>query len=285
MVQAFSAGVHAAHQDNVVIVGGLAPFGKFGVHDHGVKPLVFMRQLLCLNSRDRPSCSRRLAFDAWGQDPYTGGNAQHRASVPGNVSIGNLPQVRKTLRAAARAGHIQSHGRVRFYVVEFAWNTKPPFTNGVPLRLHARWTAEALYEMWRDGVTLVAWFQLRDDPEYDFKGQHQSGLYFRCPTSITCDRPKPALTAFRFPFVAYKSGRRVLVWGRTAAGQPGSVTVEQRVGGRFVRLATLRTDRFGIFTTRLRRRGNGDLRAKFGADTSLAFSLSRPRDRVINPPL
>jgi hypothetical protein len=287
LLSAFSNAVHAVHGDNVVIAGGLAPFARFGPFDHGVAPLVFMRQLLCLTARNRPlaGCARQSQFEIWGQDPYTGGGPQHRALVPGNVSIGNLGEVRQTLQAAVRAHRIASRGGLRFWVMEFGWNTKPPFSQGVPVRLHARWVSEALYRMWLDGVSLVTWFQLRDDQTYQTGTTYQAGLYFNCPAGLACDRPKPSLTAFRFPFVAFRAGARVLVWGRTPTSRPGRVRIEQRRGARWVALGALRADRFGVFTSRLRPRGGGDLRAVFAGARSLGFSLRRPPDRVINPPL
>jgi hypothetical protein len=287
LVNAFAAAARRVHRDNVIIAGGLAPFGRFGASDQGVQPMIFMRKMFCLTSRDRPEpgCNRRSQLDVWGQDPYTAGGPQHRASVRGNVSIGNLAEVKRTLTAAAKAGRIGSNGPVRFWVMEFGWNTNPPFAQGVPLSLHARWVAESLYRMWLDGVTLVTWFQLRDDASYVPSSKFQSGLYFRCAGGIACDKPKPALTAFRFPFVAFKVGGKVLVWGRTPAGKRGTVTIQQRSGGSWRRLARLRTDRYGIFTARLTRRGAGDLRSALGGTKSLPFSLHRPPDRVVNPAL
>ncbi len=287
MVNAFSAAAHRVHRDNVVVAGGLAPFARYGASDHGVAPLVFMRDMLCLTSRDRPraGCNQRSHFDAWGHDPYTQGGPQHRPQVPGNVTLGNLGEITRTLSAAARAGRIASNGPVRFYVMEFGWNTNPPFAKGVPLNLHARWVAEALYRMWLDGVSLVTWFQLRDAPTYVTGFAYQAGLYFNCARGPACDKPKPSLTAFRFPFVAFRSGAKVLVWGRTPAGRPGTVTIEQRDGGRWRRLRSLRTDRYGIFSARLARRGSGVLRSTLGRTRSVPFSLHRPPDRVVIPGL
>jgi hypothetical protein len=243
--------------------------------------------MLCLTPRDRPApgCTKRSSFDVWGHDPYSEGGPQHRAKVLGNVQIGNMGEMRRTLTAAARAGRIDSHGPVRFWVMEFGWNTNPPFAQGVPPRLHARWVAEALYRMWRDGVSLVTWFQLRDAPTYRTGLNYQAGLYFYCARGPTCDRPKPALTAFRFPFVAFKVGSRVSVWARTPAGKPGSIAIEQRVRGRWQRLRRLRTNRYGIVELSLARRGSGDLRATAGGKQSLAFSLTRPPDRSVVPAL
>jgi hypothetical protein len=74
------------------------------------------------------------------------------------VSIGDLPEANRLLRAAVRARHVVSRGRVQLSVTEFGWDSKPPDDYAVPLKLHARWVAEALYRMWLDGVTLVTWY-------------------------------------------------------------------------------------------------------------------------------
>ena len=79
--------------------------------------------------------------------------------------------------------------------------------------------------MWSAGVSLVTWFTLRDQPLAT--SPYQSGLYFLGST-FARDRPKPALTAFRFPFVAYPAGKRISVWGRTPTSRAGAVVVEQR---------------------------------------------------------
>ena len=78
--------------------------------------------------------------------------------------------------------------------------------------------------MWLNGPSWssVTWFQIRDDyrPELPKRAEYTAGLYFRCLSGPSCDKPKPALTAFRFPFVAFKSrGGEVAVWGRTPAGR------------------------------------------------------------------
>jgi hypothetical protein len=72
--------------------------------------------------------------------------------------------MRAVLKAAYKRGMIESRGLPRFWVTEFSWDSAPPDPDGLPLRLHARWTAEALYRIWRSGVSLVTWLQLRDQP-------------------------------------------------------------------------------------------------------------------------
>jgi hypothetical protein len=281
LVNVFADAVKRVRSDNVVVAGGTSPFG---FKDVAVPPLVFMRDLLCISAgtRPKPTCQNKVRFDIWSHHPYTTGGPTHKATNPDDASLGDLPEVRRLLVAAARAGHIVSPGPLRFWVTEFSWDSSPPDPIAVPYALHARWVAEALYRMWSAGVSLVTWFQLRDDPLS--VSQFQSGLYFDSPSGLF-DRPKLALRAFRFPFVALSSAGRVRVWGRTPAGLPGKVLVERQQGRAWKRVASLVSDRNGIFGTFLRGRIEGPLRARLanGRDTSVPFALTRPPDRYVWP--
>jgi hypothetical protein len=283
MLNSFAAAVHAVRPDNLVIGGALAPFFRPDAQGHASAPLTFMRQLLCINANDRPiaGCTGKASFDIWSNHPYTSGDPTHKPNSPYDVSLGNLPEVRHVLDVAQRSGHVVSSRPVKFWITEFSWDSKPPDPYGVPIKLENRWVAETLYRVWSTGVDLLAWFQVTDplDPS-----GFLSGLYYACPQGPQCDRPKPALTAFRFPFVAFKKAHRVSVWGRTPAGVPATVAVQQRVGRAWRTLKRLRSDRYGIFRSTLKRMGSGDLRAvESRSDASLPFSLVVPPDYPVNP--
>ena len=285
LVNAFGNAVKGVRASNLVIAGGLAPWGGAGPPgsrrgSYGARPLPFMRDLLCVRGAraKRRTCSQPLAFDIWAHHPYTSGGPTHSAAQPGDVSLADIPEMGRLLDRAWRLGAIRTGSRPRFWATEFSWDTNPPDGGGLPLDLHARWLSEALYRMWRARVSQVTWFQLRDKPmNTSPTGIWQSGLYFVDGTA------KPALTAFRFPFVAFRSGRRAAVWGRTPAGDARRVRIEQLAGSRWRTLRVLRSNGDGIFRAHVRRRGRGTLRARIGADTSLPFSLRRPRDRYVNP--
>jgi hypothetical protein len=140
--------------------------------------------------------------------------------------------------------------------------------------LLARWTSEALYRMWQSGVSLVTWFELRDEPP---SGLFKSGLYYRA-SSLAGDRPKLALGAFRFPLVAYKQTGGVFVWGRTPGGVRRAVTVQQASGSGWLSLGTLRSNSSGIFSARFANRTGGPVRAVAGRAASEPFSLKVPPD-------
>jgi hypothetical protein len=184
--------------------------------------------------------------------------------------------MRRLLSAAIRSGRVVSSRSVQFWVTEFAWDSDPPDRYGVPIALHARWTAEALFRMWRSGVSVVTWFLTRDQPVR--RSPYQSGLYF------ADGRPKLAWQAFRFPLVAFGSGRRVLVWGRTPWGRPGRVLIQQKTSRRWRSVAVASANGYGIFSRRLGIARRGLVRARLAdrSATSVPFSLRRPRDCFVN---
>jgi hypothetical protein len=137
--------------------------------------------------------------------------------------------------------------------------------------------------MWSDGVAVCTWWLLRDMPMETTP--FQSGLYLAGAT-IAQDTPKPTLTAFRFPFVAFPRAKGTFVWGRVPRSDARSVVIEQQMGPRWRRLARLRSDRNGIFQAVLPLRANdGYLRARLGdgSSRSLPFGLKAVPDERVSP--
>lgn len=278
MVNRSSAEIHSVHKDNIVIAGGTAPFRDIDPSvvalDKDWGPLKFMRRLLCIDDRGRPTCSNRVSFDIWSTHPYTSGGPTHHAELKYDVSLGDLPEMRATLAAAVRARHIVSSRRVRFWVTEFGWDSNKPDPCAVPLALLNRWVPEALYRMWANGIEHVSWFRLMDDPMT--VTIFQSGLFFNAAT-ITNARPKPFLEGFRFPFVALRRGVGVSVWAHTPLGQPAIIAVQQSFKGGWKTVKRLRTDGYGILQASLRLRAVGRFRAVLpGGERSLPFSMRVP---------
>lgn len=286
MLNGFAGVVHTVHADNLVVSAGLAPFRdntrEVLTQDSDWGPLSFMRDLLCLSAQLKPTCSTRVSFDVWAQHPYTSGGPARHAVLPNDVSLGDLPKVKAVLAAAERYGHIRSSGPVRFWVTEFSWDTNPPDPEAVPALLAQRWTAEALYRMWTNGVQLVTWLMLRDQPMAT--SYLQSGLYYS-GRSLAADRPKPLLAAFRFPVVGLKSTRGVYVWGRTPAGNPASVVIQVRSTSGWRRLAEIQTDPYGVFQGQYAVPFSGWVRATLPGTTisSPPFQLADVPDHFYNP--
>jgi hypothetical protein len=283
MVNAVADAVHAVDQSNVVVAGGLAPFGHKKTSKqkwYTIRPLAFMRSLLCLSKGSHPhsTCPDQVRFEVWSHHPYSFGGPFSRAKLVDDVAIGDLPKMRALLKAGVRLHHIVSTQPVQFWVTEFGWNTKPPRPRGTALGLAARWTAESMHQMWLSGVSLVTWFLLED---YASPSPFNSGLFFHA-SSLENARAKPVRAAFRFPFVAYLKKREVTIWGRDATSDQQVVTVQRRHGkhGAWRKVALVSSNQSGIFkaTLKLKATKKDWLRAVAnGSGTSLAFSLTVPR--------
>jgi hypothetical protein len=291
MVNAVADAVHGVDSTNLVVAGALDPFGHPKNKKqkwYSVAPLAFMRSLLCLSKGAHPhtTCHNPVRFDVWSHHPYTFGGPFGRAKLPDDVELGDLPRMRAVLRAGVRLHHVVSTHPVQFWVTEFGWDTNPPRPHAASLSLGARWTAESLHQMWLSGVTLATWFLLEDYPS---PSPYQSGLYFHS-SSLENARPKPVLTAFRFPFVAYlgKKPTTVSVWGRDATSDKEAVQIQLRHGksGSWRSVALVSSNVNGIFqaTLKLKATKKDSLRASaLGSGNSLVFSLTRPKDPHIGP--
>ena len=274
MVRLMGAAVRGVHADNQVVAGGLAPLGR---RAHAA-PLAFMRALLCVDADLKRTCPLQdapLEFDVWAHHPYTPGAPTRKAAGRNDVVITGLPKMRKLLNAAIRLGHVRTRGPVELWATEFAWDTAPPDPQALPTKIHARWTAEALYRMWKAGVTTVTWFLVQDEPMRT--SRYQSGLY------TVAGKRKLSFRAFRFPVVAFPTKKGIQVWGRTPFGQRGRVQVLVKAGKRWRALGRLQTSEHGIFRATFRTSLRGPVQARFGREQSVPFSLKPVRDRYVEP--
>ncbi|HEX5450579.1 MAG TPA: hypothetical protein VFW85_11040 [Gaiellaceae bacterium] len=279
LVNAAAASIHSVHSDNLVIAGALTPFTyvQNGI-PISIGPLEFMRDLLCMSggAHPHPTCKSSVSFDVWAHHPYTSGGPTHKAALANDVSLGNLSEMKTLLDAAAKARHIVSRKPPQFWVTEFSWDSSPPDPKGVPLKLLESWVPQAMYQMWRNGVSVVAWFSLNDFPLSS--SSYQSGLYFNDGT------PKPYLEGFRFPVVAFRTSKGFKVWGRTPGGKAGTVTVEQRTSGAWRTVGTLATDTYGIFQHTYAGARTGTVRAVLNGEDSLPFPLAPVPDKTLHDP-
>jgi hypothetical protein len=87
----------------------------------------------------------------------------------------------------------------------------------------------------------------------------------------------------RFPFVAVTAGRRVAIWGRTPGGRRQRVAIERRSGGRWRRVARLRTNAHGVFHARRRGLRGAVVRARAGSSRALPFRAVPTQDLDARP--
>ncbi len=265
MLNAGYANIKAVQPHAVVLAAGTAPYGD-PTGKGRMYPVVFTRELLCLHgSRLAPErCPRPAHLDGLDHHPYSL-TPTLRARVTGDVSVPDIWRLTRILHAAQRRHRVLPRGPKSIWVTEIDWDSNPPDRHSrVSLAAQARYLALAFYELWHQRVGHVLWFLIRDAAYRNLTG---AGLYFHS------GRAKPAVAAFRFPFVALARGHgAVLLWGRAPHG--GYVTVQRRRHGTWSRIARIRTTRGGVFYAHRTLGRHRLLRARQGATASEPFSAS-----------
>ncbi len=293
MLNKFATRVRAANPSNLVVGGGLAPLERPG----GLGPLDFMRKLLCLQGRSNPKptkgCGARAKFDIWANNPYTTGGPRHESAGPDDVSLGDLPKVKKVLKAASRYRKVSTKLNVpEQWVTEFSWDSNKPDPGAARMSTLKQWVPEALFGAWRTGIKKFFWLSLRDwerAPGLPYSQTIESGLYFRGDT-LAADQPKPILRAFRFPLVSYRKKAGLMVWGRTPASSSAKVVIRYRLNGGWQKIRTLKSGGNGVFKTFIRTRKGigkkgsvqaevkGGMAQTLGQRKSLPFRLKPIKD-------
>jgi hypothetical protein len=282
MLNAFYAGLKSVDPGALVATAGTAPFGDPEPGGQRIMPARFWRDALCVPRAgsgvpgsgfpglgfNGAGCSEPAHFDVLAHHPYSVGPPHTKALNADDVSIPDIGKLTAILRAAERSGGALPHERHRVWVTEVSYDSKPPDPQAVPIAQHARWLEESLQLLWSQGVSTVFWNQVGDQPPIpDYASTDQSGVYF------IDGRPKQALIAYRFPFVAWRARRSLVdVWGRAPA--TGRLVIERRVGRTWSSARTLSVRAGSVFVTAVAGRGATDLRGQIGATVSLDWRVS-----------
>lgn len=267
MLNAFYSAVKSVSPANRVIAGGLAPYGD-APGGPRMRPMQFLRTLLCLNGSLGSACNSVSSFDAQDVHPYSAYNPHKHAFNADDVGPADIYKMNRALAAASRLHHVFPAGPKSVIVTEFSWDTNPPDPHGLPLQTQAKWLEDALYVLWQQRVNTVLWWRLTDqDPgPRGYAYTYQSGVLFQN------GKPKPSATAFRFPFVAHRINHsKVLVWGRLPAS--GSLKIQRSVKRKWKTLRTYSVGGNNVFQVTLSLRGSALLRAVSGSSTSLNWTL------------
>jgi hypothetical protein len=268
LLNAFTLAVKRVSAGNFVVTGGTSPYGD-PPGGARMRPVFFWRTLLCLRAGSlRPTrCAPPARFDALADHPYTAADPNRGAIDRDDTAVADVHRLASLLRAAVRGHRVVPARHRRLWVTEFAYDSNPPDPAGAPVALQARWLEDAFYLLWRQGVDTVLWFRLTDEPpDPNYRLSAQSGVLF------LDGQPKPAATAFRFPFVARRAGRgRLELWGK--APRPGPVAIQRQVGAGWQTVRTLTAGGNRVFDAVAALGGSPTLRAVSGADASLAWTL------------
>ncbi|HEY4564641.1 MAG TPA: hypothetical protein VIJ36_16775, partial [Thermoanaerobaculia bacterium] len=271
-----------------VLVGGTDPYGDnpggpYPASGARSRPVQFWEHVFCLREvkskkkgkkgkkappklvRD-PNCTGHASFDLFGHHPIdnTGGGPLRSAPNRYDASTPDLGRVVTVLRAAEKAG-TATGGHHPVWVSEFWWDSKPPNPVGASLATQARWIQQSLYLFWKAGASTAINFQIADSNlRPDVHAGFQAGVYFQD------GRPKPSLTAFKFPFVTNRTNTRTLqAWGRSP--ESGQLKIQRQQGSSWRTVKKLQARKGAVFVTNLRLTGKQRLRAVVGASKSLVW--------------
>jgi hypothetical protein len=243
LLYAGSEGLTAAgHTDGELLYGELAPFAGISTGKTKIRPLAFLREMACVDSRYRPykgSAAKKRGCDDFEKLPGTG-LAYHpytRAGGPGiksahkdDATIGELSRITSTLDKITKAKRFESSAKQPIWSTEFGFQTDPPDPVQSPIKEVPLFMGMSEWLAWKNKrVVAYSQYPFSDDAAGtppNFSG-FQSGLQFES------GRKKPyVFTAFEYPFFVHlRSASSVEVFGAVrAAGPDAQVVVESRTG-------------------------------------------------------
>jgi hypothetical protein len=265
LLNAFYAGVKAGQAHAIVVSAGTAPFGD-PPGGQRIPPAQFDRILLCVSATMHPlPCPDPAHFDVLAHHPYAVGDPYASALNPDDVSIPDLGKLERPLAVAERTGRALPAGSKPIWVTEVSYDSNPPDPHAVPMATYVRWTAETLYELWSEGVSVVTWFLIQDQPPIpNYADSYQSGMYF------LNGQAKIAQHAFRFPLVVDRRGAgEPIVWTRVPAS--GTLLIEGLIGGHWVVVLRTSVTRHEVVERRLPASASERFRAVVGKQSSLVW--------------
>jgi hypothetical protein len=272
LLDAFYTGVKSAAPKDVVAGGATAPFGD-PPGGQRMPPVTFWRALLCISAGPHPHsthCHEHVYMDAISHHPYPLGPPTTHAVDPGDISVPDLGKITALIPTAEHAGTLSPKGRKPVWITELSWDSNPPNPNGLSPALQAEYMEGAFYVLWKQGVSLITWWNIRDD-RYSpgWVNTLASGIYY-AGTTPAQDTPKPSYTAYTFPFTAYRTNGVAELWGMAPTAGPVSIQVEN--GSTWSTAITLQAGASRIFDGKLLVGMGTDLRAVSGSDTSLTWT-------------
>lgn len=134
----------------------------------------------------------------------------------------------------------------------------------MPLQRHAAWNQESLYLLWKQGADTVINLLIRDgdNPATSI----DAGLVFNDGSA------KPALTAWRFPFVVDTTSKQgALAWGKAPAS--GQLEIQRKRGSGWKTVERVMAGADDVFTKRLQAESGQAFRAVVAGERSLVWHL------------
>ena len=264
-----------------MIAGATAPEGDLKGPARRVSPLLFLRQLLCLQGRrklEATSCPNPARFDLLSHHPITPTRPPRRP-VPhvDDAGILEMSDVRHILRAAEHQGTVYPAGMHRdLWATEFWWETDPPtptaFYDAPSERRQARNIADGIRLLWKEHIDVGLLFQVRDSADVDGPPRRgwATGIY------VSDDTRKDAYRAVRVPFVADRISRhRVSTWTRVPRSGELMLVVKRNNTSR--KVARIDVKAGDVVQKRVRFKGHAQMVARISGEHSVPWPVAGAR--------
>jgi hypothetical protein len=283
LLNAASPAIKRADPGAQVLIGELAPIGSPPSRTSGLTPMLFIREMACVDASFRTLRAARcrgfraVRGDGFGYHPYV--NNKTPPTVPQRnpelAKIGDLPRLLGVLDRLTSRGRMRaSTGRFRLYLTEFGYISNPPNPRfGVSLALQARYLAQSAYLVWRlrSRVRLITQYQWNDDAFF--------------PTGLRFINGRPKTSWFQFPnpfWVDTESGlARARFWGQVRPDAQRRITIQVRPRGAraFANAGTANTDAGGYWARSMRALPGATYRFQYqtsgGTVTTQTFTVPR----------
>jgi Cellulase (glycosyl hydrolase family 5) len=245
LYQAAYAGLRAtpANAGDTILIGETSPRGN----SHIVRPLAFLRGMLCMDSKWRKSRScGALPAGGYAQHAYTTSEGpRFKPPSRDDVTIGVLPRLVTALDRAGAAGALPRD--LPIYLTEFGIQSTPDKISGVSLSRQAAYLAIAEHIAYvNPRVVAFSQYLLSDDPPRS-SGYRYSG--FESGLIASDGKEKPAYEGFRLPLAAEAYGSSDVLWGlvRPLRAQTRVTILHQPKGKAWSELTTLDTTGTGVY--------------------------------------
>ncbi len=284
LVRAARPAIVAADPGAEIVVGELAPVGDPPISDlTPMKPLIFMRELGCVDSRYRSirtgSCRgfKALQANSFGYHPHPQKLAPDKVNRdPDEAQFADLKRLFTALDKLKARKRLRL-GRT-FHLTEFGYETSPPDpASGISLALQTRYLQQAAYVAWKTKrVAGLSFYQWDDEPTKNLGSGTRR--YFGWQTGLRRNdgTPKPVLSTMPAPFVIdqAKGSRSGLLWGQVRVDALAAITVQVKNRGAadFSDLTTLATAADGTWSRRITLTSGAQYRYRW-----------TPRPNALNP--
>jgi hypothetical protein len=293
---ALAATGHAADE---ILIGELLPFARSGkTYPARVSPLLFLRELACVDAKYRPYRGRAASQrGCTGYTPLPGtGIAYHPYTLESgpetltpladDATINDLTRLDRTLSKLSKRLVVR---KMPIWLTEFGYQTDPPDPFASPIRKVPQFMGESEWLAYHDRrVKSYAQYPLSDDTVAGHGLARFHG--FQSGITSTLGKPKSGVyQAYKTPlFVRLVSKSSVEVFGGVRAAPPGAtVVLQSATGSKFTALGgpvTLNSSGYFDKVIRVSRAAKRRYRLVSGFEASSSLRpLQRPAAGALYP--